>query len=222
MPQFEDLEKHYDLTPRQWRAAYLLATPGHAPFDDIAAQCGVSRKTLWTWRKQGAFYEAVKAVVRRMVGVEQHADMVEVLLKRAKRGDVQALKTYFAWQRDLAAFGVNVDLDVNVEAPPTEIIINTGPPADLQERLAAYCVKLCEREITPEYFMLKMVAVLTGSEHLEKLRSIITTKNRDILLPPGEVVEGEIVEPKPMNLAQSVRKRFMDNRPWLPENRNKR
>jgi len=51
-----------DLKPNQIKAIELLATKGidhNMTSEEIAEECGVHRKTLWMWRKERAFNDAL-------------------------------------------------------------------------------------------------------------------------------------------------------------------
>ena len=77
------------------KAVELLAIPNaFRNYDEIAKEIGVSQNTLYKWRKEDGFQEAVIKRTQEIMG-DSFQQVVEAHLRRAKSGDMVAIKEYY-------------------------------------------------------------------------------------------------------------------------------
>ena len=210
-----DLKRDYpDLSIQQWRAIHLLASHPGVQLDDVAKQLNISRQTLYRWRKRRDFFCAFTDTMRRLIGTDRLRKVIDRICAGAERGDTTKAKLLMQWLGQVEGDGVSVDVDVAV-VPETVVFTAHVMEEGLSSRIGEYADLLHQGRIGSEEFALA-VSAMVGRALPEGSQPASTPAVDD------QVVDAEIVEPKPMNLRQSSHKRFMDNRPWLPENRNKR
>ena len=81
-----------EFTPQQLKAieAYAALADSRTQ-DEIAEEVGVTRKTLWEWRKEPQFNAAVKEAGRRNI-ISEFGPILQAMKSKALKGDVQAAK----------------------------------------------------------------------------------------------------------------------------------
>lgn len=72
------------LEARHYKAIYYLAQPNHGglTMEEIGKECGVSRKSLYEWKKSELFQRELKKEMRRMVG-DRIPEVIEAMFKEA-------------------------------------------------------------------------------------------------------------------------------------------
>lgn len=81
-----------DLSPGQLLAIEVYAALGDKPTEDeIAEQVGVSRMTLWEWRKKPEFVAAIREAGRANIAAT-FGSVLNALVKQAKKGNVAAAR----------------------------------------------------------------------------------------------------------------------------------
>lgn len=78
-------------THKQLKAIELLAT-GNDTFEDVAKEVGIARQTLWVWRQNREFVEAVVSRARDILRAELPT-MYCVAAEKAKSGQHSFFKT---------------------------------------------------------------------------------------------------------------------------------
>jgi len=98
--------------------------------DDKAKLCKVVRQTLWNWRKDKDFTNAVNARAKELFGSERPRWFAALSLE-ACTGDVQALRLCYQLTGDLSHDGTTV----NVNQEPLIIIDRDEPEDEVEEDL---------------------------------------------------------------------------------------
>jgi len=81
-----------EFSPEQEKAIATYGTLGPNRNEDAVAEIvGVNRRTLWVWRQEPRFCEAIRQEARRNF-VRQYGDVVDALIRKAKKGHVAAAK----------------------------------------------------------------------------------------------------------------------------------
>ena len=62
--------------------------------EEMAKEIGVTRKTLWSWRKHPDFWPEVYKLVERY-GASKSAEVWKALISKCVKGDTEAIKLYF-------------------------------------------------------------------------------------------------------------------------------
>ena len=75
---------------RQVKAIELLATGTHT-LTDVSKMCPVNKDTLWKWRKNPQFRDAIIVRARELLR-DELPDVYKALVKKAKGGNVQHIK----------------------------------------------------------------------------------------------------------------------------------
>lgn len=72
------------LEARHYKAIYYLAQPNHGnlTMEEIGKECGVSRKSLYEWKKDELFQRELKKEMRRMVG-DRIPEVIEAMFREA-------------------------------------------------------------------------------------------------------------------------------------------
>ena len=123
-----ELREQFQLSDSQWAAIDVLATQPGATQDEVAAAAGVTRQTLFKWRKSPPFEAALRTVVRHYVPVGKHAAIIDTLVKGAQRGDAKMMKLYLAWRCEIDS-GIGVEVNVNASRsiwPPLVVFSGCG------------------------------------------------------------------------------------------------
>ena len=113
-----ELKEQYNLTSKQWKAIDLLSTQPGVTQEEVAQAVGISRQTLFNWRKSPKFEGALRAVVRHYVPVGRHAAIIEALVKGAQRGDPKMMKLYLSWRCEIDS-GITINNEPHVFEIPT-------------------------------------------------------------------------------------------------------
>ena len=136
------------LNPEQLKLITILANPDSAgrTMDDIAAEVGRHRRTLYKWLKQPAVTEELKRQVRALLPARDHAAIVKGLIRRAKMGDQRAVRTYLEWTQELQSRGININQETNVITGPPQIEVSLGDSeAGADPQLLLQIVRLAEK-----------------------------------------------------------------------------
>lgn len=90
------------LTPEQQKAALLLvqnklsheAEEKDKNLDEIAAECGVHRQTLWRWRQNRIFIDYMNCIADEFLA-SYHTDMLQIVVETGKKhGSLKAVELY--------------------------------------------------------------------------------------------------------------------------------
>ena len=120
-----ELREQFDLTDSQWQAVDTMATQPGVTQQEIAEAAGVTRQTLYKWRKSPPFEAAVRATARTYVPTGAHAAIIDALVKGAQAGDPKLLKLYLTWRTEIdSGGGVEVNVDASRSAGPPLILFN--------------------------------------------------------------------------------------------------
>ncbi len=89
------------LSEQQRQGAEVFATRGADDrLEDLAAEVGVTRKTLWAWRKDPEFQDAVRERIEYHTWQER-GPIFRALCEAAKGGDVAAIRLYLQHRGEL-------------------------------------------------------------------------------------------------------------------------
>ena len=82
--------KTKELSSKQLKAIELLAI-GQQSLTDITKEVGITRDTLWKWRKKATFRKAVADRTRELLA-DALPDIFNVMIERAREGDPRHIK----------------------------------------------------------------------------------------------------------------------------------
>jgi len=83
-----------NLTKKQMTALPMFVDPSITSIKAIAEKCGVARSTIYDWLDDEEFKKAVDRKIDSYTD-SQEANIWKSLIKRAKDGNVRAIKLYF-------------------------------------------------------------------------------------------------------------------------------
>lgn len=93
-----NLAKRVNLSGLQCRAVNVLASCPDLSQTEAAAMIGVSRFTLFRWRKSPLFQAALQAAIQRQVPFVTHSAIIEKIVAGALSGDHKMQRMYLKWR----------------------------------------------------------------------------------------------------------------------------
>lgn len=106
-----------DWSPKELKAIELLASPQKMTQEEIAAECGIDRKTLWNWRQQDDFIQAVNDLAYQ--GLKARLpDVYEALLLKAQEGNTKAIELTLKFADrfiERSQVSIDGDLQINID-----------------------------------------------------------------------------------------------------------
>lgn len=103
------------LEARHYKAIYYLAQPNHGglTMEEIGKECGVSRKSLYEWKKSELFQRELKKEMRRMVG-DRIPEVIEAMFREAiENGSGKHAELLLKTYGDMLDSKVEVEQTVN-------------------------------------------------------------------------------------------------------------
>ena len=102
-----------ELSEQQFKVAEALAlrSPGESLMD-VAKRAGVSKATLWRYRQEDGFCEAVRQRIRDITWADR-GPVIRALTNKVLEGDVPAIRLWLQWRGELVEKS-EVDLNTGV------------------------------------------------------------------------------------------------------------
>ncbi|SMO92817.1 phBC6A51 family helix-turn-helix protein [Melghirimyces algeriensis] len=104
------------LEARHYKAIYYLSQPNHGglTMEEIAKECGVSRKSLYEWKKSELFQRELKKEIRRTVG-DRIPEVIDAMFREAiENGSGKHAELLLKTYGDMLTDKIEVEVDQTV------------------------------------------------------------------------------------------------------------
>lgn len=109
-----------DLTFEEELLVDWLATPkqNRCTQEELGEKMGVSQPTIWKWKKKAEIIDAAYKRKRELIKANDLPEILDALIKEAKKGKVNQAKLVFEWIGEVESKrGPGSAIQINISSP---------------------------------------------------------------------------------------------------------